>query len=488
MSEARDSQILLSFDAPPLPGDVPARLPSPFAPGPPVRLARVAAEALQHRLRLEQARWEELWQPGGGKMFGVLVVEASPGRLGFLCAFSGMLGGAWTVEGFVPPLFDPEARAAFLPAGEAELAAMGRKHAELTEQCARLAQQHPGREAELRVLEAQRREVAHLRAERSRALWRQLSTGFEVPNARGELRSMSALFAPRPPPGGAGDCAAPKLLACAYRHGWKPLALAEFWWGATPVGGERQSGAYYPACDNKCGTVLPFMLEGMEVEPAPARPAPPIEESAVRVLYEDASLLVVDKPHGLPSVPGRHSPGRDSVLVRLLERFPDLTSTHFLPALEAEVSGLQLIARDTVTQAALQRQLSRGEAEHRHVAWVDGRLAHAQGQGRIDLPLRGTTSGALETLANPRNGKQALTEWRATQSSEARTRVLLWPRTRHAMQLRIHAAHPLGLGLPIVGDPRFGVEGTRLMLHAEGLAFTHPVTGERLEFSSPPPF
>ncbi|WXH31730.1 hypothetical protein WA016_05706 [Myxococcus stipitatus] len=419
-------------------------------------------------------------------MFGVLVVAAPHGQLRYLCAFSGMLGGAWTVDGFVPPLFDPDARAAYLPAGEAELAALGQRYAELTEQCAHLALQSQGREAELRLLEARRREVAHVRAERSRSLWRQLSAGFEVPNARGENRSMSELFAPRPPPGGAGDCAAPKLLACAYRHGWRPLALAEFWWGATPLGGGRQSGAYYPACDNKCGTVLPFMLEGLDVDPAPSRPAAPCEETTVLVLHEDAALLVVDKPQGLPSVPGRHSPARDSVLTRLQERFPDLSAARFVHALESEVSGLQVIARDTATQAALQRQLARGEAEHRHVAWVDGRTSHEQ--GHIDLPLRGTTSGELESLANPRHGKQALTDWRATENSESRTRLWLWPRTRHPMQLRIHAAHPLGLGLPIVGDMRFGVEDTRLMLHAEAVGFTHPTSGARLVFSSPAPF
>lgn len=486
MSEARDSQIPLSFGASPLPGDVPARLPSPFAPGPPVRLTRIAAEALQQRLQREHARWPELWQPGGGKMFGVLVVAAPHGALGYLCAFSGMLGGTWTVDGFVPPLFDPEARAAYLPAGEAELAALGQQYAELTQQCAHLALKSQGRASELRLLEARRREVAHVRAERSRSLWRQLSAGFEVPNARGERRSMSELFAPRPPPGGAGDCAAPKLLACAYRHGWKPLALAEFWWGAPPLGGGRQSGAYYPACDNKCGTVLPFMLEGLDVDPAPARPTAASEETTVLVLHEDAALLVVDKPHGLPSIPGRHSPARDSVLIRLQERFPDLSAAHFVHALEPEVSGLQVITRDTATQAALQRQLSRGEAEHRHVAWVDGRTSDQQ--GRIDLPLRGTTSGELESLANPRHGKQALTDWRATEYSESRTRLRLWPRTRHPMQLRIHAAHPLGLGLPIVGDMRFGVEDTRLMLHAEAVGFTHPSSGARLDFSSPAPF
>ncbi|NTX11157.1 RluA family pseudouridine synthase [Myxococcus sp. CA056] len=482
MSEARFSQTLLSFDAPPLPGDVPARLPSPFESGPPVRLACLAAEALQQRLRREHARWEELWRPGGGKMFGVLVVAGPEGRLGYLCAFSGMLGGSWDVEGFVPPVFDPMARAAFWPEGEAELAELGRRHAELTEQCARLAQEPRGRKAELRELEARRSEVAHERAERSRALWSQLSQGFAVPNARGGQRSMAALFAPRPPPGGAGDCAAPKLLSCAYRHGFKPLALAEFWWGAEPLGGGRRSGAYYPACDNKCGTVLPFMLEGLAVDPAPASPVTSRDEDVLRVLHEDAALLVVDKPHGLPSVPGRHSPTRDSVLVRLLPRFPDLSAARFVHELESEVSGLQVIARDTATQSALQRQLARGEAEHRHVAWVEGLVAVEQ--GRIDVPLRGTTSGALETLANLNHGKQAVTEWRVTERSESRTRVLLWPRTRHAMQLRIHAAHPLGLGLPLVGDARFGVEDSRLMLHAEGLDFTHPGTGKRLCFQA----
>ncbi|WP_163870954.1 RluA family pseudouridine synthase [Myxococcus eversor] len=486
MSEARYSQTPLSFDAPPLPGEVPARLPSPFDSGPPVRLARMAAESLQQRLRREHARWEELWSPGGGKMFGVLVVATPGGRLGYLCAFSGMLGGAWEVEGFVPPLFDPVARAAFWPAGEAELAELGRRYEALKEQAAWVARQPKGREAELRALEALRREVAHERAERSRSLWRQLSVGFEVPNARGGHRSMSALFAPRPPPGGAGDCAAPKLLACAYRHGWKPLALAEFWWGAEPLGGGRQSGAYYPACDNKCGTVLPFMLEGMEVDPAPVVPSTPGDEDTVRVLHEDAALLIVDKPHGLPSVPGRHSPTRDSVLVLLQSRFPDLTAARFVHELETEVSGLQVIARDTATQSALQRQLARGEAEHRHVAWVEGLLSAEQ--GRIDVPLRGTTSGTLETLAGLNHHKQALTEWRVVERSDARTRVLLWPRTRHTMQLRIHAAHPLGLGLPLVGDARFGIEDTRLMLHAESMGFIHPASGERLDFSSPAPF
>ena len=481
---AHPSLAVTFFDEAPRREDVPARLASPFHPGPPGPLARRAAEALQQRLK--QGRWDALWQPGGGKMFGVLVVAEPGGRLGYLCAFSGMLDGAWNVEGFAPPLFDPVARAAFLPAGEAELAAWGQQHAELLREEAQVRAQiaeHDRALAELRELEARRAEVEHLRAERSRALWWQVAHSYVIPNARGESLPLAALFAPRPPPGGAGDCAAPKLLAQAYRHHLEPVALAEFWWGAPPLDGRRQSGAYYPACESKCGTVLPYMLQGLSVDPAP-RTATVIEDP--RLLHEDPWLLVVDKPVGLPSLPGRHAQGRDSVLVRLLPRFPALSAPLFIQDLEAEASGLLLMARDPATQAALLRQFARREAEHRQVAWVEG---HVKGDaGVIELPLRGTSSAPLEDCVDRTHGKRAVTAWKALRHDGARTRVELIPVTRHPHQLRIHAAHRLGLGTPIFGDPRFGREDTRLMLHAEGLSFTHPHTGERLSFTSPAPF
>ncbi|ATB34791.1 RNA pseudouridine synthase [Cystobacter fuscus] len=479
VSDADVPRAVTFFEGPLAPGDVPSRLASPFDPGPPGRLARRSAEALQQRLHQERARWEALWRPGGGKMFGVLVVATPGGRIGSLCAFSGMLEGAWNVEGFVPPLFDAAAREAFWPEGEAELAALEQRHAQALHEASRESRMAARRECEARLAE-----IAHLRAERSRELWRRMAHCYVISNARGERLSLAALFAPQPPPGGAGDCAAPKLLAFAYRHHLKPLALAEFWWGASPLKGARQSGAYYPACDGKCGKVLPYMLEGLPVEPGPPRPVAILEDP--RVLHEDPWLLVIDKPHGLPCVPGRHSPARDSVLVRLQRRFPELSRSFFVHPLEPESSGLVLLARDSATQASLQRQFARREAEHRHVAWVDGRLGGEHGS--VELALRGTSTGSLEVLADGLHGKRAVTEWRVCGASDARTRVVLWPRTWHPLQLRIHTAHPLGLGVPLVGDVRFGREDTRLMLHAEGLGFTHPRTGVRLDLDAPAPF
>ncbi|NRD47206.1 RluA family pseudouridine synthase [Corallococcus exiguus] len=473
-------QTLTFFEGPP-PGDLPTRLANPFQAKLPGPWGLRAAEALQQRLRQQPAYTEALWRRGCGKMFGVLVVAAPDGRVGFLSAFSGMLSGVWTVEGFVPPLFDLVARDAFWPEGEAELAAMEHQHAALCREAEALRAQ--GHAPSLREVEARLAEVEHVRAERSRALWRQVTQGYVIPNARGETQTLASLFLPKPPPGGAGDCAAPKLLAYAFRNGLTPLELAEFWWAAPPLDGRREAGAYYPACDNKCGTVLPFMLQGLDVElPPPTAPVVP----GPRVLHEDPWLLVFDKPEGLPTLPGRHAPTRDSVLVRLQPRFPELVPASFLHDLDPESSGLLVIARDAATRAAVQRQFSQGEAEHRHVAWVDGRVD--KDSGLIDLPLRPVAHASVEACVDARHGKRTRSAWKVLQREAARTRVEFVSTTHPLHTLRIHAAHRLGLGLPIAGDARFGREDVRLMLHADALAFVHPRTGERLSFTSPAPF
>ena len=492
-------------------------------------------------------------------MFGVLVVAAPDGRIGYLRGFSGMLEGRWQVDGFAPPLFDPVARDAFLPAGEAELRALEDRHAELVEgaepvalraSLAELTARHDaavagmrarhdatrglrhdarqrlasgeagdderraalhalGQESRadaaerrrlevahqqerellvsaLRVLDTRRAELEHLRAERSRQLWQQIAYSYVIPNARGETRPLGALFAPEPPPGGAGDCAAPKLLGHAYRHHLRPLALAEFWWGAPPLTGGRQAGVYYPACRSKCGAVLPYMLEGLPVDLEPLLGAPPVPVEEPRLVYEDAWLLVVDKPGGLLSVPGRHEPLRDSVLVRLRRQYPDASGPLAVHALELETSGLLLLARDPASHAALQRQFARREADRRFVAWLDGHIAGDQGV--IELPLRADREDRRRQCVDPLHGKRAITEWRVTQRTGSWTRVSLWPRTWLTHQLRVHAVHPLGLGAPIVGDRLYGNDGSRLMLHAEALTFIHPHTGARLELESRAPF
>nr|WP_225937264.1 RluA family pseudouridine synthase [Myxococcus sp. RHSTA-1-4] len=469
VSEAPPPAAVTYFEPRPAPAEVPARLASPFDPRPPHPLARRAAEELQALLRAGDvpAGFDPgvLEAPGGGKMFGVLVVAAEDGRIGYLRGFSGMLGGHWHVEGFAPPLFDPVARDTFWPGGQAELRTLELRHADPRE---------PG---------ASRAEIEHLRAERSRQLWRQLTDSYVLPNARGERQSLTALFEPEAPPGGAGDCAAPKLFAWAYAHHLRPLALAEFWWGAPPTKGERRAGEYYPACQGKCGRVLPYMLEGLSVEPAPPGSTAPTSREEPRVLFEDPWLLVVDKPYGLLSAPGRHARQRDSVLVRLQRKELNLLVVH---ALDTEASGLLLLAKDPETQAALRRQLARREADLRHVAWLEGTVAGDHGV--IELPLRADADERLRQQVDPVHGKRAVSEWRVTQRTGTRTRVSFLPRTRHAHQLRLHAAHPLGLGAAIAGDALYGQAGPRLLLHAEALTFTHPRTGERLAFESRPPF
>ncbi len=534
------------FEPQPPPAELPERFADPFVAGTPHPLALRAAEALKGHLRGGDLpgglRVDALNEPGRGMMFGVLVVAAPDGRVGYLCGFSGMLAGRWHVDGFVPPLFDPVARDAVWPAGEAELRAFEERHRELSsgaevvtlrarlaelntrheaasaglrirhdasraerhdargrladaattpeerqagldalaresradsEERRRLdAEQHEEREvlaARLRALDAQRVELERVRAERSNQLLQQLLDTYVIPNARGERRSLCSLFAPELPPGGAGDCAAPKLLGQAYREHLRPLALAEFWWGATSASGGYRAGEYYPACGSKCGGVLPYMLEGLPIDGALR--AQGVESEELRVVFEDPWLLVVDKPRGLLSVPGRHDPLRDSVLVRLRRRDPQATELRIVQRLDPETSGLLLVAKDAETYAALQRQLALREAGTRHVAWLDGPVAGE----------RGVIALALQ-------GKPALTEWHVLLRTGTRTRVALLARTLRPHQLRVHTEDPRGLGVPIVGERLHGRGDARLLLHAEAMTFTHPRTGRRMEFESPAPF
>jgi tRNA pseudouridine32 synthase / 23S rRNA pseudouridine746 synthase len=349
---------------------------------------------------------------------------------------------------------------------------------------------HAEREAlapALRALDDRRAALEHLRAERSRQLWQQIAYTYVIPNARGEARPLGALFAPEPPPGGAGDCAAPKLLAQAYRHHLKPLALAEFWWGAPPLTGERTAGSYYPACHSKCGEVLPYMLQGLEVEPSPLPPRAPEDGQALRLVYEDPWLLVIDKPCGLLSVPGRHSPQRDSVLVRLRRRGPEAPGPLIVHPLESGISGLLLAAKDADTHVALQRQFARAEATQWYAACLEGPVP--ADHGTVELPLRSHPEDRSRHQVDPVHGKRARTEWRVIRREGPRTRVALLPLTGLTHQLRVHAAHPLGLGAPISGDPLYGGSpGPRLLLHAEVLTVLHPHTGERLHLECRAPF
>lgn len=536
---------LVVFD--PQPRELPGTMPSPFAHDPPPPVARRAADEL---VRFVDALAPELRgpleAPGGGKMFGVLVVRAPDGRLGYLRAFSGMLGGRWHVDGFVGPTYDEPARAAVWPAGEAELARVDAALAELDREAAPLRAAHAelttrhnaeafalkARHAEARArralarptaadpralddessrdgaerralrarhqgeraaleprlaeLAAARAALVERRSAMSRGYLRQIYETYRFANARGEWRTLYELFAPHEPPGGAGDCAAPKLFAHAYREGLVPLAIAELWIGAPPLTGGRHAGSFYPACRGKCGPILAHVLEGLAVEPAPVFGIPRVGEDEPRVVYDDRWLVVVDKPCGLLSVPGRGAALQDTVLARLRRRYPECPELLLGHRLDLDTSGLLVVAKDEATYTRVQAQFAQRLVDKRYVAVLEGEVRGDA--GTIELPLRVDVDDRPRHVVDPVHGKRAVTEWRVLSREGARTRVALVPRTGRTHQLRVHAAHPAGLGAPIAGDRLYGRAGERLLLHAEHLRLAHPHTGATIELESPAPF
>ncbi len=487
----------------------------------------------------------------GGKMFGVLVVRAPDGRVGLLRALSGQLERRWDVPGYVPPGFDRVLRERVEAPGERavkELTARveAQKDSEprraLEAQLAELTRTHDEARAAMRQLHEGRRTQRHaertgaVTPERLRALeresqaddvelreakrtWRQERDALEAAlaketrrltalerlrrvvsqevswqiydsylfeNGRGVQRSLRALFEPKVPSSGTGDCAAPKLLVFARKHGLTPLGIAEFWWGAPPTGGARVQGERYPACKDKCGPLLPFLLEGVDVAPSRRHRPHDFASRALQVLHADEQVVVIDKPEGLLSVPGTDDTVTDSVLARARESYPRATGPLLVHRLDLETSGLLCLALDEASYVALQAQFTERTVEKRYVAVLDGVLE--RDEGVIELPLRVDLEQRPRQVVDFEHGKPALTHFRVLERAHGRTRVAFFPKTGRTHQLRVHAAHPRGLGLAIVGDRLYGRADKRLLLHAERLAVRHPVTGAAIVIESPAPF
>jgi len=212
----------------------------------------------------------------------------------------------------------------------------------------------------------------------------------------------------------------------------------------------------------------------------------------IDLVYADASLLVLDKPAGLLSVPGRGAGKQDCLSRRVQQHFPDALIVH---RLDMATSGLMLMARGASVQRALASMFEKREIHKRYVAVVAGRMLRAgtaSGWGLIDLPI------ALDWPRRPLRvidavlGKPSQTRWRVLAFDEATnsTRVALEPLTGRSHQLRVHL---LALGHPILGDALYAPEAaqagtTRLLLHACALRFAHPAGGNWLSFESEPGF
>ena len=143
------------------------------------------------------------------------------------------------------------------------------------------------------------------------------------------------------PPSGAGECCEPKLLQYAFQQGYKPIAMAMFWWGPAPKNEVRQHGSYYPACNGKCKPILMWMLEGLETNCDTASNS---TEQTIEIIYEDSYLAVINKPSGLLSVPGKS--GKPSVYSILKERWKGENEPFMVHRLDMSTSGLLVIARN----------------------------------------------------------------------------------------------------------------------------------------------
>ena len=460
----------------------PERFTYPFAyePHP---LCQLAAKAVQAYI----ASHEEIREDADrGKMFGVLVVEipkegptaiVDAGRLGFLAAYSGLLAGRNDWPYFVPPVFDAQQPDGYFKTQEREISRISRDSRE-----SRLSRDSSDSSSKQLSQELQ--------------TW--LFHQYRLLNARGEVKDLVDVWQEyynRPkllrkyplPPGGTGDCCAPKLLQYAYQQGLKPLCMAEFWWGETTKTELRHHLNYYPACRGKCKPVLTWMLQGLDVDPDPALLN--FERQELPVVYEDEWLLVVNKPSGLLSTPGRVE--EYSVETMMQQRYPGSMIAH---RLDMGTSGLLIVAKTLEVYRNLQEQFVKRQVRKKYLAVLEplenletlDRLDILERRGTISLPLRPDPMNRPRQLVDSEHGKRAVTDYEFLSDCL----VALWPQTGRTHQLRIHCAHPDGLGRPIVGDELYGTreKGQRLMLHAAEIWFCHPVKSINMHLSVAPDF
>ena len=322
------------------------------------------------------------------------------------------------------------------------------------------------------------KEIADLktkRKEKSVSLQQGLFSHYRFLNIQGEEKNLHEIFKNTPKPSGAGECAAPKLLQFAFMNQLKPIALTEFWWGKSPASAVRRHRQHYHACMGKCKPILTHMLAGMEVDDDPML-VNPAKEKKLPVLYEDDHIILVNKPSGLLSTPGKFI--ADSVQTRMHHKHPEVDGAMMIHRLDMHTSGILLLTKNPINHKFLQRQFVNRTIKKRYVALLEG-IVDGEA-GRINLPLRVDFDNRPHQMICYEHGRSAITDWEVIERTSTHTKVYFYPLTGRSHQLRIHAAHPLGLGCPIVGDDLYGVKADRLCLHAEQLAFYHPISKERM--------
>lgn len=479
-----------------------------------------------------------------GKMLGVLVCEDR-----YLAAFSGNAGGMSSIEGFVPPIFDLTQDDGYYRRHEVEISAisirieqMQKRELEPLEN--KLKELIDSREAELEMLRNEKKKAQSIsesqfangqikrskdrwkekischeselqavresisvlkkqRACRSDELQRWIFGQYIVQNAAGSRASILEIFQKQGlmPPGGTGDCAAPKLLNYAFSNGLKPIAMGEFWYGKSPATAVRTHGHFYPSCTSKCGPLLSYMLKGLATSLEAWNGNP---EAAI--IYEDESIVAASKPSGMPSVPGLD--GRISLQEYLEKEMQmDLFAVH---RLDMDTSGIIIFAKTPQAESDLKKQFEEHSIRKTYMARLSPadthriasstRVLKPGDKGTIELPLSPDYDERPRQKVDHTQGKPSLTGYEVVSMNEdGTTDILFYPHTGRTHQLRVHSAHILGLGRPILGDLLYGGCGTawsdisqwnessaciRLHLHAQSITFRHPSTSETLTLTA----
>ena len=319
------------------------------------------------------------------------------------------------------------------------------------------------------------------RKETSNNLQKRLFSEYKFLNYNNEWESLWNIFQNTPtntPPSGAGECCAPKLLQFAYLNKFKPIALAEFWWGISPNSIIRKHKHFYPACKGKCQPILGHMLKGLNIDSNPllseVKPLGDIE-----ILFQDKYIIVINKPSGLLSVPGKEL--KDSVELRLTERFKSEFTPKLLHRLDMATSGVMIFAKTKRAHKNLQKQFLSRKIKKKYIALLDGELNNNKGE--IELPLRVDLENRPYQMVCYEHGKPAHTKYEVIEVRNGKTLVHFYPITGRTHQLRVHASHKKGLNTPILGDILYGKRDERLYLHAEKISFLHPIENKEMSFS-----
>lgn len=390
-----------------------------------------------------------LFGPAKGMMFGILVCTDSDGNEVVLKAFSGQYNGQWEVPGWVLPALDRTEYQKIVDASATAI--LNLSHA----------------------IEGGNTELLAQRKELSQNTQREVNTLYRFHCIDGTITTIKKIFGTKLPPTGTGDCCAPKLLNHAFKYGLTPISMAEFFYGSTTQ--YKMHKEFYSPCEERCKPLLTHML-GLEI------------------VYRDADIVVVNKPSGLLSVPGRGADKQDCIVARLKRLFPACMEQPAVHRLDRDTSGLLVLAFTPEAHRNLSIQFIQRRVHKRYIALVEGVIKEEEGE--ITLAFRYDPDNKPRQKYDPVLGKWGTTFWKKIRveplGSKERlvTRLEFNPLTGRTHQLRVHSAHKHGLGHPIVGDKLYGDEdsGERLMLQANLLEFTHPLDNKVMQFSLAPDF